>query len=157
MNIRGSENLEVSDWIYMMEKMQDIKLFSRLLISRSNKEYEMPSQHLELLSCLAIRNEKMTSMKLSKAMGLDKTIISRIIDTLSKSGYLIKTKDENDKRSYFISITKEGRKKLDSMYAHYLGPIYELRRRLGEEDFIKIISYIEKSNTAMLDRGRMMK
>lgn len=147
----------VSDWIYMMEKMQDIKLFSRLLISRSNKEYEMPSQHLELLSCLAVRDEKMTSIKLSKVMGLDKTIISRIIDTLSKSGYLTKIKDENDKRSYFISITEEGREKLDSMYGYYLGPIYELRRKLGEEEFIKMMSYIEKSNIEMLDKGEVMK
>ncbi|QJA07504.1 winged helix DNA-binding protein [Romboutsia sp. CE17] len=147
----------VSDWIYMMEKMHDIKLFSRLLISRSIKENEIPSQHLELLSCLAIRDEKMTSMKLSKVMGLDKTVISRIIDTLSKSGYLTKTKDENDKRSYFISITKEGREKLDSTYAHYLGPIYELRRKLGEEEFIKMMSYIEKSNIEMLDKGKGMK
>lgn len=147
----------VSDWIYMMEKMQEIKLFSRLLINRSSKEDEMPSQHLELLSCLAIRDEKMTSIKLSKVMGLDKTIISRIIDTLSKSGYLTKTKDENDKRSYFISITKEGREKLDSMYAHYLGPIYELRRKLGEEEFEKIMLYIEKCNIEMLDKGKVMK
>ena len=133
----------------MMEKMQDIKLFSRTLIRRATKEYEIPSEHLDLLSQLAIREEKMTPMNLSKIMGVNKTIISRIIEQLNSKGYLIKTKDENDKRSYFLSITELGREKLDAIYKHYLGPIYELRRRLGEEEFFQLIKYIEEANEKM--------
>ena len=35
-------------------------------------------------------------------MGVSKTIISRLIDGLSKSGYVIKKQDDNDKRSYDV-------------------------------------------------------
>lgn len=146
--------LESSDWIYMVEKMQDIRLFSRLLIRRSSKLYEMPSQHLELLSQLAVSKENMTPMILSKAMGLNKTIISRIIDTLNKSGYLIKTRDENDKRSYFVSITELGREQIDDIYKHYLGPIYNLRRKLGDKEFYELISLIEKANIKILEEEK---
>ena len=141
--------MEDTDWKYMMEKLQDIRLFSRTLIRRATKEYEIPSEHLDLLSQLAIREEKMTPMNLSKIMGVNKTIISRIIEQLNSKGYLIKTKDENDKRSYFLSITELGREKLDAIYKHYLGPIYELRRRLGEEEFFQLIKYIEEANEKM--------
>lgn len=146
--------MESSDWIYMVEKMQDIRLFSRLLIRRSSKLYEMPSQHLELLSQLAVSKENMTPMILSKAMGLNKTIISRIIDTLNKSGYLIKTRDENDKRSYFVSITELGREQIDDIYKHYLGPIYNLRRKLGDKEFYELISLIEKANIKILEEEK---
>lgn len=146
--------MENIDWIYMVEKMQDIRLFSRLLIRRSSKSHEMPSQHLELLSQLAVSKENMTPMSLSKSMGLNKTIISRIIDTLNKSGYLIKTRDENDKRSYFVSITELGREQIDDIYKHYLGPIYDLRRKLGEKEFYELIYLIEKSNTKILEEEK---
>lgn len=146
--------MENIDWVYMVEKMQDIRLFSRLLIRRSSKQYEMPSQHLELLSQLAVSKENMTPMSLSKSMGLNKTIISRIIDTLNKNGYLIKTRDEEDKRSYFVSITELGREQIDDIYKHYLGPIYDLRRKLGDKEFYELISLIEKANTKILEGER---
>lgn len=146
--------MENIDWVYMVEKMQDIRLFSRLIIRRSSKQYEMPSQHLELLSQLAVSKENMTPMSLSKSMGLNKTIISRIIDTLNKSGYLIKTRDEDDKRSYFVSITELGRKQIDNIYKHYLGPIYDLRRKLGDKEFYELISLIEKANNKILEGER---
>lgn len=146
--------MENIDWVYMVEKMQDIRLFSRLLIRRSSKQYEMPSQHLELLSQLAVSKENITPMSLSKSMGLNKTIISRIIDTLNKSGCLIKTRDEDDKRSYFVSITELGREQIDDIYKHYLGPIYDLRRKLGDKEFYELISLIEKANTKILEGER---
>ena len=138
--------MEDSDWIYMLEKMQDIKYFSRVMIRRATKEYQIPAEHLELLSQLAVSNEKLTPRSLSKLMNVNKTIISRIIDKLNSMGYLTKTKDEKDKRSYFISITELGKEQLDNIYKHYLGPIYDLRRKLGEENFSELMTRIEEAN-----------
>ncbi|MBB6631470.1 MarR family winged helix-turn-helix transcriptional regulator [Clostridium algidicarnis] len=143
--------MEDSNWIYMLESMQSIRYFSRVMIQRATKEYQMPAEHLELLSRLAVSNEKMTPMTLSKLMKVNKTIISRIIDKLNNIGYLIKTKDENDKRSYFVSITELGEEQLKNIYKHYLGPIYELRRKLGEKDFSQLMACIEEANVKMND------
>ena len=136
-------------WIYMMEKMQEIRLFGRTLIRRTSKEYSIPAQHLDLLSQLAYHKESMTPMALSKVMGVNKTIISRIIEKLSEENYVTKTKDQHDKRSYSVSITDLGLEQLDSIYKYYLGPIYKLREKLGEEDFFELMSYIEKANEKM--------
>lgn len=141
--------MEDFNWVYMLERMQDIRYFSRLMIRRATKEYQLPAEQLDLLSQLAVRNEKMTPMILSKLMKVNKTIISRIIEALSNKGYLIKTKDENDRRSYFVSITELGEEQLRNIYKHYLGPIYDLRRELGEEKFLKIMECIEDANIKM--------
>lgn len=141
--------MEDLNWIYMLEKMQNIRYFSRIMIRRATKEYQIPAEHLDLLSQLAVKKEKMTPMTLSKIMKVNKTIISRIIEQLNNKGYLIKTKDENDKRSYFVSITELGEEQLRNIYKHYLGPIYDLRRKLGEDDFSKLMSCIEEVNIKM--------
>lgn len=135
-----------SDCIYMIEKMQEISLFSRQIIHRATKEYEIPAQHLDLLSQLLIHKEGLTPMQLSKIMGVNKTIISRVIDKLNKGGYVIKTKDEIDKRSYIVSITELGIEKVDKIYTYYLSPIYKLRKVLGNQDFFELMSYIQKAN-----------
>ena len=137
------------DCIYMIEKMQEISLFSRQIIHRATKEYEIPAQHLDLLSQLLIHKEGLTPMQLSKIMGVNKTIISRVIDKLNKGGYVIKTKDEIDKRSYIVSITELGIEKVDKIYTYYLSPIYKLRKVLGNQDFFELMSYIQTANEKM--------
>ena len=129
--------------------MQEISLFSRQIIHRATKEYEIPAQHLDLLSQLLIHKEGLTPMQLSKIMGVNKTIISRVIDKLNKGGYVIKTKDEIDKRSYIVSITELGIEKVDKIYTYYLSPIYKLRKVLGNQDFFELMSYIQKANEKM--------
>ncbi|MGL4773697.1 MAG: MarR family winged helix-turn-helix transcriptional regulator [Clostridium sp.] len=136
-------------WIYMLERMQEIKKFSRVMIKRATKEYEIPAEHLDLLSQLSVKKEKMTPMTLSQTMGVSKTIISRIIDQLNKKGYVEKIKDEKDKRSYYVSITEEGKEQINKIYIHYLSPIYELERRLGEEAFYELMTCIEEANIVM--------
>ena len=132
--------MQDTNWIYMMEKMQEIHLFSRTMIHRATKEYEISAQHLELLSQLLIHEDGMTPMNLSKIMGVNKTIISRIIDSLNKGGYLIKVQDIKDKRSYSVKITDLGKQLMDKVYKNYLGPIYELRRRVGDIPYPSIVS-----------------
>ena len=141
--------MEDFNWIYMMEKLREIKLFSRNMIYRTTKEYQIPAQHLDLLSQLVIHEESMTPMRLSKIMGVNKTIISRIIDKLTEEGYIAKIKDKNDKRSYAVEISDKGRAELDRIYKYYLSPIYELRRKLGDEGFLKLIESIENANEKM--------
>lgn len=141
--------MEDVNWIYMMEKFQEIKLFSRSMIYRTTKEYKIPAEHLDLLAQLGIHEDNMTPMTLSRIMGVNKTIISRIIDKLTEEGYISKIKDKNDKRSYYVEISDKGRALLGEIYKYYLSPIYELRRRLGDEEFLELISLIENANEKM--------
>lgn len=138
--------MQNNDWMNMIENMNGIRLFSRSLIPRATKEHEISSQHLDLLCHLIINNDGMTPLKLSKVMGVSKTIISRLIDGLSKSGYVIKKQDDNDKRSYDVFITELGEKKVDEILKFYLGTIYDLRRKLGEKNFLQLMDCIKMAN-----------
>ena len=130
--------MQNNDWMNMIENMNGIRLFSRSLIPRATKEHEISSQHLDLLCHLIINNDGMTPLKLSKVMGVSKTIISRLIDGLSKSGYVIKKHD--------VFITELGEKKVDEILKFYLGPIYDLRRKLGEKNFLQLMDCIKMAN-----------
>ena len=48
-----------------------------------------------------------------------------------------------------MCITEYGKEELFKIYELYLLPIYELRLKLGDEDFFNLISCIEKANKAM--------
>lgn len=147
--------MENNDWITMVENMNEIRLFSRTLIRRVTKEHEISTQHLDLLSQLIISNGGMTPLKLSKVMCVSKTIISRLIDSLTQAGYVIKEADSHDKRSYNVFITEAGEKKVDEIFQFYLGPIYNLRRKLGDKDFLQLIYYIKMANEKLREEGEV--
>lgn len=142
-----------NDWVRMAENMSEIRLFSRTLIRRVTKEYEISTQHLDLLSQLIVNKGGMTPLKLSKVMCVSKTIISRLIDGLTQAGYVVKRPDYRDKRSYNVFITEEGEKKVDEIFQFYLGPIYNLRRKLGDKDFLQLIYYIKMANEKLNEEG----
>ena len=141
--------MEKKEFIYMMEKMNEVRLFSRSLIIHSTIKNKRTAQEYDLLSQLVLHNEGMTPAHLSKAMYLNKTIVSRLVDKLNKDGYVTKKQDEYDKRSYSVFITEYGKEELFKIYELYLSPINELRLKLGDEEFFNLISCIEKANKIM--------
>lgn len=141
--------MEKKEFIYMMEKMNEVRLFSRSLIIHSTIKNKRTAQEYDLLSQLVLHNEGMTPANLSKAMYLNKTIVSRLVDKLNKDGYVTKKQDEHDKRSYSVFITEYGKEELFKIYELYLSPINELRLKLGDEEFFNLISCIEKVNKIM--------
>ena len=141
--------MEKKEFIYMMEKMNEVRLYSRSLIIHSTIKNKRTAQEYDLLSQLVLHNEGMTPANLSKAMYLNKTIVSRLVDKLNKDGYVTKKQDEYDKRSYSVFITEYGKEELFKIYELYLSPINELRLKLGDEEFFNLISCIEKANKIM--------
>lgn len=141
--------MEKKEFIYIMEKMNEVRLFSRSLIIHSTIKNKRTAQEYDLLSQLVLHNEGMTPANLSKAMYLNKTIVSRLVDKLNKDGYVTKKQDEHDKRSYSVFITEYGKEELFKIYELYLSPINELRLKLGDEEFFNLISCIEKANKIM--------
>ena len=141
--------MEKKEFIYMMEKINEVRLFSRSLIIHSTIKNKRTAQEYDLLSQLVLHNEGMTPANLSKAMYLNKTIVSRLVDKLNKDGYVTKKQDEHDKRSYSVFITEYGKEELFKIYELYLSPINELRLKLGDEEFFNLISCIEKANKIM--------
>lgn len=51
----------------------------------------------------------MTQQELSKAIGVDKALITRNVQSLEKQGYIARMRDTNDRRSYNVFLTQKGR------------------------------------------------
>lgn len=137
--------MEDSDWIDMMEKMQEIRLFASLNI-RGKRKGDTSPQELDVLSRIIMSDTPLTPLDMAVLTGLNKSAVSRLTGRLEKKGFLIKKYNEKDKRSYTFHITENGNQELNQVYRHYLEPIYKLRRTIGEERFKSLTSQIKEAN-----------
>lgn len=141
--------MENFDWMDMMKKMQDIRLFSSLNVRRIKNGGITSSQELNILSQIILSNIPLTPMDLTSHTGMSKSAVSRLIENLQKKGFLIKQYNSEDKRSYTLYSTEKGNQELENAYRHYLAPIYKLRRSLGEEQFEALMTQIREANRVL--------
>lgn len=143
--------MEDFDWMDMMEKMQEIRLFSSLHI-RGKREGAASPQEMDILSRIMLSNVPPTPFGLTVQTGLSKPAVSRLIDSLEKKNFLSKQYNEKDRRSYTLYITEKGNQELEQAYHHYLEPIYKLRRSIGEERFHSLIAKIKEANDILQNK-----
>lgn len=144
------------DWIVMMERMQDIRHFSSLCVRHSMKGGISSAQELDVLSRLELSETPLTPQRLGLDMGISKPAVSRLIDGLEKKGLVRREPSAVDKRSYSLVITRQGSDQVRTTYSYYLGPVYELRRRMGDEPFDLLTGLIRQANECMQDAGMDM-
>lgn len=142
------DNLE---WMDMMEKMQEIRLFASLHIRGKRKGATSP-QELDILSRIMLSDIPLTPLDLAALTGLRRSSVSRLIESLETKGFLFKQHNEKDRRSYTLYITDKGDQELRQVYHHYLEPIYRLRRTIGEEDFNALTALIKEANRMLQEK-----
>lgn len=135
-------------WLEMIQHMEEIRLFSKQIFKKSDKQSQLSRDELDLLSLLVIYDQ-VTPLLLSKKMKVSKAFISRLIDHLLNEDMLYKVPNSLDKRSYYILISTKGRNALEQFYSYYLEPIYTLKRELSEDDFQTFILLTKKANTLL--------
>lgn len=54
------------------------------------------------------RGDALSQEELSADMGLDKTTVAHALKSLVEKGYVLRTRDENDRRVYRLSLSPEG-------------------------------------------------
>ena len=125
------------------KKWKDI---SSMAIKKSHKGQGTSAQELDMLFRVALSKEKVTPGYLKDAMGISKTIISRLIEQLENKQLIEKIRTNEDKRSYTLIITEKGKKEIDDMYYYYLNPLYTLKENMTEEDFEQLFKLIRQAN-----------
>ena len=143
--------MEDYNWVDMMEKMQDIRLFASLHIRGKRKGAASP-QELDILSRIILSDTPLTPLDLSTLTGLSKSAVSRLIEGLEKKDFLVKRYSEKDKRSYVLHMTEKGSLELKQTYHHYLEPIYKLRRTIGEEHFEILLKEMKEANDMLRNK-----
>ena len=135
-----------TDWLDMLAHQQALHRFSRSLLPQKQKR-TLTASELELLSQLYL-NENCTPLDLSRLTGMKKEAVSRSLKQLLEQGCVTRTKHPADERSYLLTLSPEGARKLEENYGPVLQPLYELRRRLGD-DFAPLFALIAQANRAM--------
>ena len=142
------------NWIDMMNKMQELRLFCSLTERGAKKEGLTSAQELDLLSRAVLSEVPLTQQEFSISMGLKKSAVSRLLRGLIEKKLLEKIPREEDRRSYTIRVTEAGHEELRQTYQYYLGPIYRLRREMGEENFRQLTELIRQGSEIMKKNGQ---
>lgn len=137
------------NWKDMIEKHGELRFFSSMAIKKAHKGQSTSAQELDMLFRVALSKEKVTPGYLKDAMGISKTIISRLIEQLESKQLIEKIRTNEDKRSYTLLITEKGKKEIDDMYYYYLNPLYELKENMEEEEFEQLFKLIKQANSIL--------
>lgn len=137
------------NWREMIRKQGELRHFGSMAIRKSSKGDMVSAQEVDLLFRIALSVGMMTPGQLALDMGVSKTIISRLIESLEKKGLIVKERTQMDRRSYGVSVTEAGKEEVDRMYYYYLDPLYTLREQMETEDFEKLFSLIEEANNIL--------
>ena len=101
--MRNTEKDE--NWREMIRKQGELRHFGSMAIRKSSKGDMVSAQEVDLLFRIALSVGMMTPGQLALDMGVSKTIISRLIESLEKKGLIVKERTQTDRRSYGVSVT----------------------------------------------------
>ena len=136
--------MEELDWLKMLDYQQQMHHFSRVLLSKSQKQTLTASER-ELLARIYLEPHESTPLALSRSSGMKKEAVSRCLKKLFLKGYIQKEAHPLDERSYILSPTELGHMELKQNFGAILQPLYDLRRRMGPE-FDELFELICKAN-----------
>lgn len=134
------------EWMQQMKLTEEIRRFASLYIQKAAKGSPYSAQEIDALFRLEIENGLLTPLALSRKMGINKAIVSRLIERLHNKGVIEKVFSNNDKRSYCLKLTQKGRDTLSSAYLYYIAPLKTLEDKLGADQFHLLFQLISLAN-----------
>jgi MarR family transcriptional regulator, organic hydroperoxide resistance regulator len=102
--------------------------------------------HGNILTALYQNNGKLTMKKIAEITKKDKSTITPLINKLLELGYIIKVKDEKDKRVTYIILTEKG-KEIKGKYNTISNEVYNTAyKNFSEEEKEIFLKLLKKMN-----------
>lgn len=104
--------------------------------------------------CLLVASETGTASpsELSDLIGTSRSNMTRLLEELEKSGWVKKTVAPRDARRFVITITDEGREKVNEAVPQIAVPIHQAFSDLSPEEFVLLNKLLQKLIIS-LDKG----
>ncbi|GFZ31394.1 MarR family transcriptional regulator [Clostridium zeae] len=105
------------------------------------------TSHGDIIFAL-LKNEKLTMKELAEKIDKDKSTVTALVDKLIKQGYVEKTRDTEDNRVVFVSLTSVGRElkpMFDLISKDLMTVVYKNISKDEEEDLFKILKKIKNN------------
>ena len=76
------------NWTDIVSKQGDLRHFASMAIRKSGKSEHTSAQEIDFLFRIALSEEPLTPRQITSAMGISKTIVSRLTDHLESKGFI---------------------------------------------------------------------
>ncbi len=134
----------------LIKGAEAVSLFCRLHVN-AKKNLPIRSSEMGLL-ILTVKNEiPVTPLMAAEFFKVKKPMITAMMASLCKGGYLTKVPSMEDRRSFTLVPTKKAKALVENTYQEYFRTLELLFEGMGKEDFKKFITLTEQANSILLE------
>ncbi|MDO5520964.1 MAG: MarR family winged helix-turn-helix transcriptional regulator [bacterium] len=134
----------------LMHTAEQVSLFCRLNMN-IRKDIPIRSSEMGLLIYLVKSSGSNTPLEAAKYFKVSKGMITNMVTSLTKKGYIIREKSMEDKRSYLLLPTKIAIELVNKTYDENFKIMATIQEKLGTDDFQMFTTMLEKVNEILLE------
>ncbi len=134
----------------LIKGAETVSMFCRLNIN-IKKDLPVRSSEMGLLILICKSEKSVTPVMAADFFKVKKPMITTMVSSLFRHGYIEKALSPEDKRSFFLNPTEKAKQLVDDTYTEYIKTMELLWQKLGAKDFDNLIVLLEKANTVLLE------
>lgn len=128
---------------------------SQIYLGQALKQYDVSSAEYPIL--IALKNKQgVTQEELSTHLHMDKSAVTRIIQTLVSKGFVLKNKDENDQRCNRVYLTQKGREAQSQIDKALLSwnaiLMMDMKEEEQDEIYARLMQMVDNVTQEFLDK-----
>lgn len=125
----------------------EVSIKRRLLQLFKDKGYGITFEQWTVLNIIYVKPESIQS-EIAEKTFKDKTNVTRILDTLSRKGLVVREYNGHDRRSYSVSLTKQGSDLFQKLVPDLIQTNEQIKEGINDQDFKvfqKVLNQIYKN------------
>lgn len=135
----------------MMNYFSQIRKYYANILNEYMKDVKLSSNEISILIMLSNNQSITTSVQLYVLLGVSKGLVSRSVEHLISSGYLLSKRDEDDRRIVHLYLSEEGQQIVCRINKEVTKINEKLLADISEEE----IEQMEKTMTKIIDRFKL--
>jgi DNA-binding MarR family transcriptional regulator len=129
---------------------EQVSLFCRLNL-HSKRELPIRSSEMGMLIYLCHTDEEKTPMGVARYFRVSKAMVTNMVSSLVKKGYLEKKPSPEDGRSWLLIPTEKAKDLVERTYREYYKTMSTLQEQMGAEEFSLFLTLMKRANQILLE------
>lgn len=128
-----------------------VRLLRNALVARSiavSSPHGLPTGSLTVLSLVAA-NPGSSQTALARRAGLNKSALVGIVDQLEQRALIARDRSATDRRRYGVTVTAEGERLIQTLFAAVSAEEAPIREALGAADMAVLLSLLDRAIGAL--------
>lgn len=135
---------------YHTHDLDVISAFCRLNMN-TRKELPIRPSEMGLLILVVTSEEQLTPVEAAHYFQISKPMVTAMVRSLLKAGYIVKHPSAVDGRSYRLVATQQGADLVAETFGAYSQTMQTLIKGMGKKDYEALIVLLEKANQILLE------